>query len=60
MEVAVQLPPLPCRPQEPATQVAGAVQSALVVQVLTQAVLEHRPGAQFMTAGVTHAPAPLH
>ncbi|MES1206403.1 MAG: hypothetical protein ABUS79_10740 [Pseudomonadota bacterium] len=46
----------------PFTQTAGAVHCGLVVHVLLQVVVteSHRPGAQFVPPGVTHAPAPLH
>ena len=53
-------PPLGCKPQVPLVpQVAGAVQSALVVQVFTQASTAQRPGAQFITAAATQVPVPL-
>ena len=60
--VALQGPPVACSPQDPATQVAGAVHCALVVQVLLQVkvVASQRPGTQLVTAGVTQVPVPLH
>jgi hypothetical protein len=51
---------LGCSPHEPATHVAGAVQSALVVQVFTQAPPVQRPGAQLVVAEGTQVPPPLH
>ena len=59
MPVAVQAPPFGCRPQEPATQVAGAVQSVFTLQMLLHTVAAQRPGAQLIVAAATQVPLPL-
>lgn len=52
------------KPHEPPTHIAGAVHwfAAPTVQVLVQLEVaeSHRPGAQFVVAGVLQAPLPLH
>jgi hypothetical protein len=46
---------------EPFTQTAGAVHCASPVQVVlhVSVAASHRPGAQFVLAGVTQVPVPL-
>lgn len=58
--MAVQAPPFGSKPQDPITQVAGAVQSPLVAQVLIQAPPVQRPGAQVVVGEGTQVPPPLH
>jgi hypothetical protein len=64
--LVVHEPPFGRRPHEPFTHIAGEVHwggvVVAVVQLFVQfnVVVSQRPGAQFVFAGVTQVPVPLH